>query len=61
VGHLVKVVFRDGDQVIAKRGKLVSVTESFVELQTLKNIILIRISEILKIQRSLGGVGNGMG
>lgn len=54
-----KVVFRDGDQVIAKRGKLVSVSENFVEIQTLENIILIRTSEILKIQRSLGGRANG--
>lgn len=51
--HLVKVVFRDGDNVIAKRGELVSVTDNFIELHTFDNAILIRISEVLKIQRSL--------
>jgi hypothetical protein len=59
VGHLVKVVFRDGYQVIAKRGKLVSVSENFAELRTLESVILIRTSEILKVQRSLGGGKSG--
>lgn len=50
---LVKVVFRDGDNVIAKRGRLVAVSNDFIEIRTLENVILIRISEILKIQRGL--------
>jgi hypothetical protein len=54
----VKIVFRDGDQIIAKRGELVSASEDFVELRTLENVILIRASEILKIQRGLGGKTN---
>lgn len=53
VGHLVKLVFRDGDQVIAKRGRINSVSDEFIELRTLENVILIRTSEVLKIQRSL--------
>lgn len=52
-GHLVKVVFRDGDKAIAKRGELVSVTDEFIELHTFENAILIRVSEVLKVQRSL--------
>lgn len=58
LNHLVKIVFRDGDQIIAKRGELVSASEDFVELRTLENVILIRASEILKIQRGLGGKTN---
>lgn len=50
---LVKVVFQDGDNIIAKRGRLAAVSDDFIEIHTLENVILIRISEILKIQRSL--------
>ena len=37
----VKLVFRDGDTVVAKRGELVSIGEKFVELKTKENDILV--------------------
>lgn len=54
-GRFVKLVFRDGDTVVAKRGNLESVGENFVELVTKENQILVNISDIVKIQRSKGG------
>lgn len=54
VGHLVKAVFRDGDRVIAKRGRLVSTSDNFLELRTLADVTL-KASEVFKIQRGLGG------
>ncbi len=54
-GSFVKLVFRDGDTVVAKRGNLESVGEDFVELVTKENEIMVNISDIVKIQRRKGG------
>lgn len=53
----VKLVFRDGDTVVAKRGNLISVGEDFVELQTKENDILVSCSDIVKIQKKLRKLG----
>lgn len=49
----VKLVFRDGDTVVAKRGNLVSAGENFVELKTKENDILVSVSDVVKIQRKM--------
>lgn len=50
-GRFVKLVFRDGDTVVAKRGRLVSVGDNFVELHTQETDLLVNLSDIVKIQR----------
>lgn len=52
-GSFVKLVFRDGDTVVAKRGDLIATGEDFVELRTQENDILVNISDIVKIQKKL--------
>lgn len=54
-GSFVKLVFRDGDTVVAKKGNLESVGDNFVKLVTKENEILVNISDIVKIQRKRGG------
>ncbi len=50
-GRFVKLVFRDGDTVVAKRGNVVDVGEDFVELQTEENDILVNRANIIKVQK----------
>lgn len=47
----VKLVFRDGDTVVAKRGDLTNVGEQFVELHTKETELVINTSDIVKVQR----------
>lgn len=53
-GHLVKCVYRDGTHVTVVKGNLIEITDDFIQIRSLENIILIRVSEILKIQRGIG-------
>lgn len=53
-GSFVKLVFRDGDTVVAKRGDLTEVGEQFVELQTRETELVINITDIVKIQKRGG-------
>lgn len=53
-GHFVKLVFRDGDTVVAKRGNLVSVGEDFVELSTKETDLAINVQDIVKVQKRRG-------
>ncbi|KXA95802.1 hypothetical protein AKJ65_00610 [candidate division MSBL1 archaeon SCGC-AAA259E19] len=57
--HFVKLVFRDGDTVVAKRGDLSEVGEQFVELQTKENEIVISVSDIVKVQKREGSSHEG--
>ena len=50
---LVKIVFRDGPNLIVKTGQLVGISDDFITLETLENVFLIRVSDLTKIQRSL--------
>lgn len=52
-GQLVKCVYHDGDHVTVVRGRLVSVSNDFAEIHTHDNVFLIRLSEIVKLQRGL--------
>lgn len=54
-GSFVKLVFRDGDTVVAKRGNLKSVGDNFVELRTKKNEIMVNLADVVKVQRKRGG------
>jgi len=48
---LVKVLFHEGDEVRSLRGILKSISEDFVELQTLAHdFLLIKTGQIIKIQ-----------
>jgi ribosome maturation factor RimP len=49
VGRLVRVVFKDGERVEAKKGDLVDADGEFITLRTLKHTYVIRVSEILKL------------
>lgn len=50
-GNYVKLVFRDGDTVVAKRGDLTEVGEQFLELQTKEIELVINKKDIVKVQR----------
>lgn len=54
-GHFIKCVYQDGDHATVARGDLIEVTDNFIKIKTLENIILIKVSGILKIQRSIEG------
>jgi ribosome maturation factor RimP len=49
-GRLVRVVFRDGGEIQAKKGHLVSAEGDFITLRTLVRTYVIRVSEVLKLQ-----------
>ena len=49
LGRLVRVVFRDGGEVQAKKGKLTWAEGDFIVLQTFVRSYVIRTSEILKL------------
>lgn len=56
-GQLVKCVYHDGDHVTVVRGRLVSVSNDFAEIQTYDNVFLIGLAEIVKLQRGLTARG----
>lgn len=47
----VKLVFRDGDTVVAKRGSIVDIGEKFIGLQTKENDILVNTEDVVKVQK----------
>jgi ribosome maturation factor RimP len=49
-GRLVRVVFRDGGEIQAKKGRLVFAEGDFITLRTLVRTYVIRVSEVLKLQ-----------
>jgi hypothetical protein len=49
VGHLVRCVFRDGEEIKAKKGKLVQAEGGFIVLRTWQHSYLIHVSQVLKI------------
>jgi len=51
----VKLVFKDGDQVKAKYGVLISTSGDFATIKTEFGICAVRISEVLKVQQSSEG------
>jgi len=55
VGHLVRCVYRDKDQVFAIKGKLVQVLGNFIVVRTYKHSYIINFSEVLKLQDAEGG------
>jgi hypothetical protein len=52
VGKLGRVVFKDGLEIVAKCGQVVSVEGEHLELQTHHHRYLIRLDQILKIQEA---------
>jgi len=50
VGRLVNVSFQEGDAPTSKKGKLISVSEDFIELRTFQNTFLIRRSAIIALK-----------
>jgi len=50
VGHLVRIVFKDGEVTCAKVGNLLGVEGGFLDFSTYHHRYSIRISEVLKIQ-----------
>jgi hypothetical protein len=50
VGHLVRIVFKDGETTCAKCGKLLAVEGGFLDFETYVHRYLINVSQVLKIQ-----------
>jgi len=53
-GKLSRLVFKDGDQLCAKVGMVLSVGPIFLELETHHNRYLIRQDQVLKISLAEG-------
>lgn len=51
--RLIKCVYDDGGRITVVKGRLVGVWDSFIEIESLKNRYLIRVSDIRKIQAAL--------
>ena len=49
IGRLVRCVFRDGEEIKAKKGRLVQAEGGFVVLRTYQHSYLIHVSQVLKI------------
>jgi len=47
---IVKIVFKDGEEIRSIRGKLISYSPDFIKIQTFQNEMLIARSTILKIK-----------
>jgi len=54
----VKIVYNDGSETSVVRGDLISVSDDFVEVQSLDNVFLVKIDAIIKIQKSLNKRGD---
>jgi len=50
VGRLVNITFQDADAPTSKKGRVISVGEDFIELQTFHNTFLIRRSAIIALK-----------
>jgi hypothetical protein len=54
VGHLVRIVFKDGEVTCAKCGNLRAVEGEFLDFETHVHRYLINVSQVLKIQDAEG-------
>lgn len=61
VGQQAKVVFKDGDEFRVKHGRLVSVSDGFITLETVHGACAIRLTEVIKIQQTSPPAGEGHG
>jgi RNase P/RNase MRP subunit p29 len=52
IGKLCRIVFRDGNVVLAKVGQVISETNGLLEFQTHHHRYLVRTDQILKIQEA---------
>jgi len=58
VGRLVRVVFRDGQEIQTKKGRLVAADAEFIEVETYHHRYVVRVSEVLKLS-DVGGEPHG--
>lgn len=49
-GKFVKILYKDGDRYSTTKGDILSMTDNFVELQTLKRRLLLNVKSIIKIE-----------
>ena len=60
VGQRVKIVFKDGDQIKAKYGTLISAADGFATIETVYGTCAVKIAEIVKVQTApAAGDGHG--
>jgi len=61
-GHLARIDYRDGEgRISAIKADVIEVLDDFIVVRTLRNELMIRRSEILKIQKSLNEGGGYRG
>ncbi len=58
-GKLIKVVHTDGDQTAYTTGRLISISDDAICLETLRNILIISLSCIQKVKTSLNNDQGG--
>ncbi len=50
INQRVKITFKDGDQIKARYGTLISAADGFATLETVYGTCAVKIAEIIKVQ-----------
>lgn len=54
LGRLIRIVYRDGTETVAKVGNLIAADDQFLEFETFQHRYIVRVSEVLKVQDAGG-------